>query len=123
MLLNLFVYLKTIKQKEKNLENLIVYLTFGIHGNSFIIRTDPGSILDASLANDVVDSAELSNGVDVSDIIVAVSSSTGVLLPFVDPSSLAISESKANCFVKIYVRKYPKSNLVILINLFSLLVV
>ncbi len=73
--------------------------TFGIQGNSFISKVDDGSILDASLANDVVDSAELS--VDDDDTSVVVSSSTDGLVPLVDPSSLTASESKADCFVKL----------------------
>ncbi len=71
-------------------------LTFGTHGNSFIRKVDAGSTLDASLANDVVDSDELSDGAD--EIIVEASSS----FPLADPSSLTASESKADCFVKLY---------------------
>jgi hypothetical protein len=83
-----------------------MYLTFGTQGNSFIIKVDAGSTLDASLANDVIDSDELIDGVGVDGPIVVGSSSVDVLLPvpFVDPSSLAASESKADCFVKLYLK-------------------
>ncbi len=82
-----------------------VYRTFGTHGNSFIIKVDAGSILDASLANEVVDSAELKDGVGVDGVIIVPSSSVDVLLPLTDPSSLATSESKADCLVKLYEKK------------------
>ncbi len=82
-----------------------VYRTFGTHGNSFIIKVDAGSILDASLANEVVDSAELNDGVGVDGVIIVPSSSVDVLLPLTDPSSLATSESKADCLVKLYGKK------------------
>jgi hypothetical protein len=65
-----------------------------------MIKVDAGSILDASLANEVVDSAELNDGVD--EISVVPSSSVDVLFPLTDPSSLAISESNADCLVKLY---------------------
>jgi hypothetical protein len=104
MLLNLFVYLyKNNKIVRKNF--FFFYLTFGTQGNSFISNVDAGSMLDASLANDVVDSAELNDGVGVDGIIVPESSSSDGLFPPVDPSSLAASESKADCFVKLYLKK------------------
>ncbi len=99
MLLNLFVYSYEKKIIYKNKEVFFIYRTFGTHGNSFINKVDAGSILDASLANEVVDSAELSDEVVVDETIVAVSSSVDVLFPLADPSSLATSESKADCLV------------------------
>jgi hypothetical protein len=65
-----------------------------------MIKVDAGSILDASLANEVVDSAELNDGVD--EISVVPSSSVDVLFPLTDPSSPATSESNADCLVKLY---------------------
>ena len=82
----------------------LLYLTFGTQGNSFIINVDAGSILDTSLANDVIDSAELSDDAVVADgMMVEVSSSVDVLLLLlpIDPSSLDISESNAGCLVKL----------------------
>lgn len=84
------------------LKNVFFYLTFGTHGNSFISKFAAGSTLDASLANDVIDSDELNDEAPDEDIIVVVSSSFDVDDPLVEPSSLAASESKADCLVKLY---------------------
>lgn len=108
MLLNLFVY--------SNKENIIwfecancilvsSYLTFGTQGNSFIIKVVAGSILDASLANDVVDSDGVSDDPDDDETNVDVSSSVDELValvfPLFDPSSFVASVSNADCFVKL----------------------
>lgn len=77
------------------------YRTFGIHGNSFISKVAAGSILDASLVNDVVDSDEASDSAGDDGTIVVVSSSDVGLFPLADPSSLTASESNADCFVKL----------------------
>ena len=79
----------------------IAYRTLGTHGNSFIIKVVAGSILDASLAREVVDSDVLS--VEAEDETNVVPSSSVVeLFELVDPSSVAASESKADCLVKLY---------------------
>lgn len=56
-------------------------------------------MLDASLANEVVDSDELS--VDEDDVNVEASSSLEALFVLLDPSSLAASVSSADCLVKL----------------------
>ena len=68
--------------------------TLGVHGNSLIIRTVAGSMLDASLANEVVDS----DGVEIK---VFASSSLGDELIVLELSSLFPSASRAVCFVKL----------------------
>ena len=50
----------------------------------------------------MVDSAELIDGVGVDGTTVDPSSSADVLFPLADPSSLAASESNADCLVKLY---------------------
>jgi hypothetical protein len=105
MLPNLFVYLHQNIIFQRDNICLFVYRTLGTHGNSFINNVDAGSILDTSLANEVVDSAELIDGVGVDGTIVVPSSSVDVLFPLAEPSSLAASESNADCLVKLYLKK------------------
>ena len=84
--------------------NWIAYRTFGTQGNSFIIKVDAGSTLDASLANEVVDSDELNVEADDETRVVP-SSSVDELFVLVDPSSLTASESNADCLVKLYQKR------------------
>ena len=79
-----------------------VYLTLGTQGSSLIVKVEAGSTLDASLVTDVIDSLEPSEDDDTS---VLASSSVDVPPPvpaLLEPSSLAASESRADCLVKLY---------------------
>lgn len=75
--------------------------TFGVQGNSFIMNVVVGSILDASLVNEEIDSAELSDDVET-NVLPSSSVDDALLVALVaEPSSLAASASKADCLVKL----------------------